>query len=187
MCKNFNDLDALEDQAGHRAWLSARGCKETEREEEITKAWRPAILSRLHRGSNIIRGKCLRKEYLPLGTFVDNANVLKHQKDGKFYVANFDSWGSRSRKLKGILIVIQKFKNACDVYPRYFLVSVSSLTTTIFLQFNRNNGKTDEEADLWIAYCAFHLGDYKKAMEVGPTIVRTSCHYFYFDWHWDYF
>ena len=80
MCKNFNDLDALEDQAGHRAWLSARGCKETKREEEITKAWGPAILSRLHRGSNIIRGKCLRKEYLPLGTFVDNANVPKHQK-----------------------------------------------------------------------------------------------------------
>ena len=33
-------------------------------------------------------------------------------------------------------------------------------------QFNRSNGKSDEEADLWIAYCAFHLGDYKKAMEV---------------------
>ena len=67
-------------------------------------------------------------------------------------------------------------------------MSVSSLTTTIFLQFNRNNGQTDEEADLWIAYCAFHLGDYKKAMEVGPTAERhlyfpDELSLFFFDGH----
>ncbi len=40
-------------------------------------------------------------------------------------------------------------------------------------QFNRNNGKPDEDADMWIAYCAFHLGDYKKAMEVGVPLDKT--------------
>ncbi|CAH3039654.1 unnamed protein product [Pocillopora meandrina] len=33
-------------------------------------------------------------------------------------------------------------------------------------EFNRNSGKGSEETNLWIAYTAFHLGDYKKAMEV---------------------
>ncbi|CAB1341986.1 unnamed protein product, partial [Coregonus sp. 'balchen'] len=29
----------------------------------------------------------------------------------------------------------------------------------------RNVGERGEDADLWLAYCAFHLGDYKRAME----------------------
>ena len=37
-------------------------------------------------------------------------------------------------------------------------------------QFNRNNGKQDEDTDMWIAYCAFHLGEYKRAMEVRYTM-----------------
>ena len=36
-------------------------------------------------------------------------------------------------------------------------------------QFNRNSGKSSEEISMWIAYAAFHLGDYKKAMEVSYT------------------
>uniref|UniRef100_A0A673W9P6 Intraflagellar transport protein 56 n=1 Tax=Salmo trutta TaxID=8032 RepID=A0A673W9P6_SALTR len=34
-----------------------------------------------------------------------------------------------------------------------------------FAQFQRNVGERGEDADLWLAYCAFHLGDYKRAME----------------------
>jgi hypothetical protein len=34
------------------------------------------------------------------------------------------------------------------------------------LQFNKNSGKGDEKNGLWSAYCAFHLGDYKAALEV---------------------
>lgn len=34
------------------------------------------------------------------------------------------------------------------------------------LQFKRSIGETEEHTDLWIGYCAFHLGDYKRAMEV---------------------
>jgi len=38
---------------------------------------------------------------------------------------------------------------------------------TSLFQFNRNSGKVSEETNLWIAYTAFHLGDYKKSMEVN--------------------
>ncbi|XP_065826751.1 intraflagellar transport protein 56-like [Oscarella lobularis] len=38
------------------------------------------------------------------------------------------------------------------------------------LEFNRNAGKSDEESDLWLAYCAFHLGNYKKALEEYKTL-----------------
>ena len=34
-------------------------------------------------------------------------------------------------------------------------------------QFNRNSGLGDQDTDLWIAYCAFHLADYRRAMEVS--------------------
>ncbi|XP_061535313.1 intraflagellar transport protein 56 isoform X1 [Phycodurus eques] len=33
------------------------------------------------------------------------------------------------------------------------------------LEFQRNIGEQEENADLWICFCAFHLGDYKRAME----------------------
>lgn len=58
-----------------------------------------------------------------------------------------------------------------------------------FFQFNRNSGKASEETNLWIAYTAFHLGDYKKSMEVNFHEVwlllchtqsqRTVFHYVY--------
>ena len=41
-----------------------------------------------------------------------------------------------------------------------------TLIDTALFQFTRNAGKDSEEIALWIAYCAFHLGDFKKAMEV---------------------
>lgn len=33
------------------------------------------------------------------------------------------------------------------------------------LEFNRHAGNVSETTDEWIAYCSFHLGDYKKALE----------------------
>ncbi|XP_060569600.1 intraflagellar transport protein 56-like isoform X4 [Ruditapes philippinarum] len=45
------------------------------------------------------------------------------------------------------------------------------------LEFNRNSGKGDQDTDLWIAYCAFHLADYKRAMEEYNRIVsKGNCH-----------
>lgn len=44
------------------------------------------------------------------------------------------------------------------------------------LEFDRHSGKGGEETDLWIAYCAFHLGDYKRAMEEYEKMLeRDSC------------
>ncbi|XP_021348035.1 intraflagellar transport protein 56-like isoform X3 [Mizuhopecten yessoensis] len=44
-------------------------------------------------------------------------------------------------------------------------------------EFNRISGKGNEETDLWIAYCAFHLGDYKRAMEEYERMTKhDGCH-----------
>lgn len=37
----------------------------------------------------------------------------------------------------------------------------------MYLQFNKNIGKAHEDSELWTAFCAFHLGEYKKALDVG--------------------
>ncbi|XP_055948552.1 intraflagellar transport protein 56-like isoform X1 [Argiope bruennichi] len=58
------------------------------------------------------------------------------------------------------------------------------------LEFTRNSGKGDLKNDLWIAYCAFHLSDYKRALEeynqtlkspdVPPEVwTYLGCCYFY--------
>ncbi|XP_066297832.1 intraflagellar transport protein 56-like isoform X1 [Branchiostoma lanceolatum] len=45
------------------------------------------------------------------------------------------------------------------------------------LEFNRSSGKGSEEVDMWIAYCAFHLGEYKRAMEEFQSMSkRDGCH-----------
>jgi len=35
-----------------------------------------------------------------------------------------------------------------------------------FGKFERQSGERNPDNDIWTAYCAFHLGDYKQAMEV---------------------
>ncbi|KAH0616822.1 hypothetical protein JD844_028236, partial [Phrynosoma platyrhinos] len=42
--------------------------------------------------------------------------------------------------------------------------------------FKRHAGEQEEDADLWIGYCAFHLGDYKRALEEYENLTkRTGC------------
>uniref|UniRef100_A0A8C5HQY2 Intraflagellar transport protein 56 n=1 Tax=Gouania willdenowi TaxID=441366 RepID=A0A8C5HQY2_GOUWI len=44
------------------------------------------------------------------------------------------------------------------------------------LEFQRSIGENQEHADLWISYCAFHLGDYKRAMEEYKALtVKPDC------------
>lgn len=40
-----------------------------------------------------------------------------------------------------------------------------------FFKFQRQTGKGDEKTDEWIAYCAFHLADFKKALDVSPHLI----------------
>ncbi|XP_019400753.1 PREDICTED: intraflagellar transport protein 56 isoform X3 [Crocodylus porosus] len=59
------------------------------------------------------------------------------------------------------------------------------------LEFKRQAGEQEEEeADLWVGYCAFHLGDYKRALEeyealtkkpgCNPDVwVNLACTYFF--------
>ncbi|XP_069087334.1 intraflagellar transport protein 56 isoform X2 [Pleurodeles waltl] len=58
------------------------------------------------------------------------------------------------------------------------------------LEFQRQAGEGDEDSDLWIGYCAFHLGDYKRALEeftnvskqeaCNPDVwVNLACTYFF--------
>ncbi|XP_066489460.1 intraflagellar transport protein 56 isoform X1 [Tiliqua scincoides] len=44
------------------------------------------------------------------------------------------------------------------------------------LEFKRHVGAQDEDTDLWIGYCAFHLGDYKRALEEYEALTkRPDC------------
>ncbi|XP_028395522.1 intraflagellar transport protein 56-like isoform X4 [Dendronephthya gigantea] len=42
------------------------------------------------------------------------------------------------------------------------------------LEFSKNSGKADEKNSLWSAYCAFHLGDYKAALQEYKELVKGN-------------
>uniref|UniRef100_A0A3Q2QDN7 Intraflagellar transport protein 56 n=1 Tax=Fundulus heteroclitus TaxID=8078 RepID=A0A3Q2QDN7_FUNHE len=57
------------------------------------------------------------------------------------------------------------YQEAIDIYKRLLLQN-----------FQRSVGEKEENADLWICYCAFHLGDYKRAMEDYKSLtMRPDC------------
>ncbi|XP_003737841.1 intraflagellar transport protein 56 [Galendromus occidentalis] len=43
-----------------------------------------------------------------------------------------------------------------------------------YLEFQRSSGKSTLESDLWVAYCAFHLGNYKQASEEYHKILKRK-------------
>jgi hypothetical protein len=58
------------------------------------------------------------------------------------------------------------------------------------LEFHRNSGQGDEMTDLWLGYCAFHVGDYKRSMLEFEALTHAkkvpkdaylslACTYFY--------
>ena len=42
------------------------------------------------------------------------------------------------------------------------------------LEFNRHGGKGGDEGDMWLGYCAFHMGDYKRAMLEYESLTHTK-------------
>uniref|UniRef100_A0A8C1M9W9 Intraflagellar transport protein 56 n=1 Tax=Cyprinus carpio TaxID=7962 RepID=A0A8C1M9W9_CYPCA len=62
----------------------------------------------------------------------------------------------------------KKRKNKTKKIPRLedYLNQRDYLGALTLLEFQRNGGVSVEHADLWIGFCAFHLGDHKRAMEV---------------------
>ncbi|XP_026957576.1 intraflagellar transport protein 56 isoform X3 [Sagmatias obliquidens] len=64
------------------------------------------------------------------------------------------------------------------------------LVAMLLEQFKRHVGEQEEDTNLWIGYCAFHLGDYKRALEeyenatkeenCSPEVwVNLACTYFF--------
>ncbi|XP_062919426.1 intraflagellar transport protein 56 isoform X1 [Mobula hypostoma] len=58
------------------------------------------------------------------------------------------------------------------------------------LEFKRHVGEKEDDIDMWVGYCAFHLGDYRRAMEeyealtknedVNPDVwVNLACTFFF--------
>ena len=45
-----------------------------------------------------------------------------------------------------------------------FLAKRDYMGALSLLEFQRNSGQANEQTDLWIGYCAFHVGDYKRAL-----------------------
>uniref|UniRef100_A0A3P9LA79 Intraflagellar transport protein 56 n=1 Tax=Oryzias latipes TaxID=8090 RepID=A0A3P9LA79_ORYLA len=58
----------------------------------------------------------------------------------------------------------RKNKNKVPSLEEY-LQQRDYLGALTLLEFHKSIGEKEEHADLWIGYCAFHLGDYKRAME----------------------
>ncbi|XP_020853736.1 intraflagellar transport protein 56 isoform X4 [Phascolarctos cinereus] len=55
------------------------------------------------------------------------------------------------------------------------LLSQRDFTGAItLLEFKRHVGEQDEDTDLWIGYCAFHLGDYKRALEEYESVTKEE-------------
>lgn len=71
-----------------------------------------------------------------------------------------------------------------------FLSQRDYLGAMSLLEFHRNSGKGSDEVDLWLGYCAFHAGDYKRSMleyealthsKTPPkgTYINLGCCFFY--------
>ncbi|XP_067315108.1 intraflagellar transport protein 56 isoform X1 [Pseudorasbora parva] len=72
----------------------------------------------------------------------------------------------------------KKKKNKTKKIPRLddYLNQRDYLGALTLLEFQRNGGESAEHADLWIGYCAFHLGDHKRAMEEYKALtLRPEC------------
>ncbi|KAG5853831.1 hypothetical protein ANANG_G00030710 [Anguilla anguilla] len=57
-----------------------------------------------------------------------------------------------------------------------YLIQRDYLGAITLLEFQRSAGEREEDADLWLGYCAFHLGDYRRAMEeYRASTQRSGC------------
>uniref|UniRef100_A0A673Z2R0 Intraflagellar transport protein 56 n=1 Tax=Salmo trutta TaxID=8032 RepID=A0A673Z2R0_SALTR len=68
----------------------------------------------------------------------------------------------------GEIPVNKKIKEKKSPLVEDFLIQRDYLGAITLLEVNRG-----EDADLWLAYCAFHLGDYKRAMEVSKPLLNS--------------
>lgn len=53
-----------------------------------------------------------------------------------------------------------------------FLTKRDYIGAMTLLEFLQSTGQPHEKSDLWIAYCAFHLGDYAKALKIYKKVLE---------------
>ncbi|XP_057587673.1 intraflagellar transport protein 56 isoform X4 [Hippopotamus amphibius kiboko] len=82
------------------------------------------------------------------------------------------------------------FFHRCFQGPNLLLAGTYRILTKERRKFKRHVGEQEEDTNLWIGYCAFHLGDYKRALEeyenatkeenCNPEVwVNLACTYFF--------
>ncbi|XP_058493513.1 intraflagellar transport protein 56-like [Solea solea] len=67
---------------------------------------------------------------------------------------------------------IQKKNQTKVPHLKDYLQHRDFLGALTLLEFQRSIGENVKHADLWIGYCAFHLGDFKRAMEEYQSLTR---------------
>ncbi|XP_073975362.1 tetratricopeptide repeat domain 26 isoform X2 [Rhodnius prolixus] len=55
-----------------------------------------------------------------------------------------------------------------------FLANRDYTGALTLLEFDQSSGKGTELTDRWMGYCAFHLGDYKRAMKIYENLVNAT-------------
>lgn len=70
----------------------------------------------------------------------------------------------------------KKKKNKAKKIPRLedYMNQRDYLGALTLLEFQRDVGEREKHSDLWIGYCAFHLGDYRRAMEEYRSLTVGS-------------
>ncbi|XP_041942835.1 intraflagellar transport protein 56-like isoform X2 [Alosa sapidissima] len=61
--------------------------------------------------------------------------------------------------------VIKRIKGKGSPLVEDYLSERDYVGAITLLEFQRSIGERGEDADLWLAYCAFHMGDHKRAMQ----------------------
>ncbi|GCB68289.1 hypothetical protein scyTo_0013809 [Scyliorhinus torazame] len=98
----------------------------------------------------------------------------------KFSFRNINEMLSRAKPaVSGETLQMDKKKKKGKKIPKLeeYLTSRDYSGALTLLEFKRHVGECEEDIDLWMGYCAFHLGDYRRAMEEYEALTKNEdCH-----------
>ncbi|XP_069765379.1 intraflagellar transport protein 56 isoform X1 [Narcine bancroftii] len=84
---------------------------------------------------------------------------------------------SRSKPaVGGEMLQMDKKKKKGKKIPKLeeFLTARDYSGALTLLEFKRHVGEKEDDIDMWMGYCAFHLGDYRRAMEEYETLTKNE-------------
>ncbi|XP_076122997.1 intraflagellar transport protein 56-like [Alosa pseudoharengus] len=70
--------------------------------------------------------------------------------------------------------VIKRIKGKGSPLVEDYLSERDYVGAITLLEFQRSIGERGEDADLWLAYCAFHMGDHKRAMQEYKALTEKQ-------------